>query len=100
MFCQIFSCPHITPKPDSPGKIVWLSGPPGAGKSTTAKMLAKKCGYAYYEADCTMGMMNPFLKLNADDEFESMLEARPLKVRNTALNGDSRGPYNSNESTG
>ena len=43
-------------------------------------MLAKKCGYAYYEADCTMGMMNPFLKLNADDEFESMLEARPLKV--------------------
>ena len=84
MFCRsvlVFcSCPHITPKPDAPGKIVWLSGPPGAGKSTTAKMLAKRCGYAYYEADCTMGMMNPFLKLNADDEFESMLEARPLKV--------------------
>jgi len=73
------SCPHITPRPDAPGKIIWLSGPPGAGKSTTAKMLAKKCGYVYYEADCTMGMMNPFLKLNADDEFESMLEARPLK---------------------
>ena len=31
------SCPHITPKPGAPGKIIWMSGAPGAGKSTVAK---------------------------------------------------------------
>ena len=50
------------------------------------KMLARRRGYAYYEADCTMGMMNPFLRPSADsDEFQSMLEARPLKVTKGAI---------------
>ena len=52
-------------------------------------MLARRRGYAYYEADCTMGMMNPFLRPSADsDEFQSMLEARPLKVTESGCTYD------------
>ena len=34
------------------GKIIWLSGAPGMGKSTTAQILGRLHGYVYYEADC------------------------------------------------
>ena len=35
------TCSHITPKPGTPGKIYWLSGPPGAGKSTICQLMAR-----------------------------------------------------------
>ena len=41
-----------TIQPDVPGKILWLSGAPGMGKSTSAQMLGRDHGYVYYEADC------------------------------------------------
>ena len=34
------------------GKLIWITGPPGTGKSTTAQCLARDHGYVYYEADC------------------------------------------------
>ena len=37
---------YIKPQPEKPGKLVWFSGPPGDGKSTTAQLLAKNHGYA------------------------------------------------------
>ena len=41
------------------GKLVWISGPPGAGKSTTAHLMCKDAGYVHYEGDCTMSFINP-----------------------------------------
>ena len=34
------------------GKLIWLSGAPGLGKSTSAQILGREHGFVYYEADC------------------------------------------------
>ena len=74
------SCPHITPKPGTSGKIIWLSGPPGAGKSTTCQLMARSNDYIYYEADCVFEMVNPFTDLHVDNPTMASMTARPLKV--------------------
>ena len=66
--------------PDKGGKIVWLSGPPGSGKSTTCQLLAQKKGFVYYEADCTMAGTNPFTDIYADNVWRANAQAQPLKV--------------------
>ena len=42
------TCSHITPKPGAPGKIYWLSGPPGAGKSTICQLMAREKGFRQF----------------------------------------------------
>ena len=74
------SCPHIIPKPGKPGKIYWLSGPPGAGKSTTCHLLAKKNDYIYYEADATSQLKNPFIPVDVDDPAMAQMNQKSLKV--------------------
>jgi len=73
------SCPHITPQPGKAGKVVWLSGPPGSGKSTTCQLLATNQDYIYYEADCTCSLINPFVDLNADNPSVAAFMSKPLK---------------------
>merc|ERR1712218_286869 len=46
------------------GRIIWLCGPPGTGKSTAAQIIARNHGYVYYEADTFNQMRNPFIDLN------------------------------------
>ena len=48
-----------TVQPDKPGKVIWLTGAPGMGKSTSAQILGREHGYVYYEADCFGGLKNP-----------------------------------------
>ena len=74
-------CPHITPKPEKQGRIFWLSGPPGTGKSTTCQLMARKKGYVYYEADATMALINPFIDINIENPSLSTMKGRPMKVR-------------------
>ena len=78
--CHIFSCPYETPGAEKPGKVFWLSGGPGAGKSTTCQLLAKKNGYVYYEADSTMKLCNPFIDVNVNNPSLASVSAKPLKV--------------------
>jgi len=73
------SCPHITPKPNEQGKIFWLSGPPGAGKSTNCQLLAKHKNFVYYEADCTMSLINPFTDLETENPSMASFNSKALK---------------------
>ena len=77
-FC---SCPHVTPRPERRGKIFWLSGPPGAGKSTTCQLMAREKGYVYYEADATTSFVNPFVDLDAENPSMATMQQKPVKVR-------------------
>ena len=61
-------------------KIVWFSGPPGSGKSTSAQMLGRKHGYVFYEGDCIMQSLSPFIDLNVEEPTMVQNEQIPLKV--------------------
>jgi len=54
-------------QPEVPGKVLWLSGSPGMGKSTSAQILAREDGYVYYEADCFAILKNPYIAMDADE---------------------------------
>ena len=72
-------CPYKI-QPENQGRLIWLSGPPGAGKSTTCQMLGKEAGYLYYEADAIMNYVNPFVPLDAKEASLAMIYQKGLKV--------------------
>ena len=71
---------YIKPQPGKAGKLLWFSGPPGAGKSTTAQLLARNHGYVYYEADCMSIFVNPFIDINTPEPSMAQMNQKPLKV--------------------
>ena len=85
------SCPY-TKQPENQGKLLWLSGPPGAGKSTTAQLLAKDHGQVYYEADGFLNMINPYIPLDVPEPslaqfHQKSVTGRPRKTMETLLRG-------------
>jgi len=67
-------------QPEVDGHIIWLTGAPGLGKSTTAQLLAREDGYVYYEADCFAQLKNPYLPLDEDGSLaEAVLKQKTLK---------------------
>merc|ERR550532_1407826 len=70
---------YIKPQPGKPGKLLWFSGPPGAGKSTTAQLLARNNGYVYYEADCMSIFVDPFIDINTPEPSMAQMNQKPLK---------------------
>merc|ERR1712062_292364 len=66
-------------QPEYQGKILWLSGAPGLGKSTSAMLLGKNAGYVYYEADSFMNHMNPYVSTNSDEPSLAMMSQKFLK---------------------
>merc|ERR1712013_273498 len=66
-------------QPDKKGKIVWFTGAPGMGKSTCAQLLARNHGYVYYEADCFMGLKNPYVPLDVANPSMAQMHQKVLK---------------------
>ena len=71
---------HYKVQPENQGKLIWLSGMSGSGKSTTGQLMGKEAGYVYYEADCTMNGLNPFVPLDSENPTLAAFRQKPLKV--------------------
>ena len=71
--------PYIKVQPEKQGKLVWFSGPPGAGKSTTAQLLAGNNGFVYYEADCLSIFANPFIDIHTPNPSMAQMKQKPMK---------------------
>ena len=54
-------------QPENQGKLIFLTGAPGSGKSTTALKLAQKEGFVYYEGDAFPRMKNPYVPISVDE---------------------------------
>jgi len=65
-------------QPENLGKFIWLTGPPGLGKSTSAQLLGRNHGFAYYEADCFASCRNPYIPLDVPDPSMAQVNQRPL----------------------
>jgi hypothetical protein len=52
---------HYTLQPGRQGKLLWITGAPGLGKSTTAQLLSRHHGFVFYEGDCFFGVRNPYI---------------------------------------
>merc|ERR1719342_1574149 len=60
------SCPHKA-QPGRQGRLIWITGPPALGKSTTAQLLSREHGYVYYEGDCFFRLRNPYIPPNVEN---------------------------------
>ena len=76
---QTTKCLETSRKESFIGKLVWLSGSPGMGKSTSAQYLAKDHGFVYYEADAFGLLLNPFNTLESDNPSLATSSQRVLK---------------------
>jgi len=66
-------------QPEKQGRLLWFTGPPGLGKSTTAQLFAREHDYVYYEADCFASIKNPYVPLDVDDPTMATMRQRGLK---------------------
>jgi len=66
-------------QPDKKGRILWFTGAPGMGKSTSAQLLARNHDYVYYEADCFRALKNPYIPLDVDNPSMAQTNQKPLK---------------------
>ena len=66
-------------QPENQGRLLWFSGQPGLGKSTTAQLLAREHGYVYYEADCFNNLKNPYIPVDTPNPTMAQLNQRSLK---------------------
>lgn len=70
---------HYKIQPDYIGKLLWVSGAPGLGKSTSGLVLSKIAGYVYYEADAFGAHVNPYIPPDVDEPSLATAKQTPLK---------------------
>ena len=70
---------HYKIQPEYIGKLVWISGAPGLGKSTSGLYLSKIAGYVYYEADAFGMHVNPYIPSDVDEPSLATVKQKPLK---------------------
>jgi len=70
---------HYKVQPEYQGKLLWITGPPGAGKSTSGQMLSKIADYVYYEADAFMSNANPYIPPDAAEPSLATFKQKPLR---------------------
>ena len=70
---------HYKIQPEYNGKLIWVSGAPGLGKSTTGLFLSRKAGYVYYEADAYGANVNPYIPPDAEEPSLATQKQKPLK---------------------
>jgi len=66
-------------QPDNLGKLLWITGAPGLGKSTSAQLLGRSFGYVYYEADCFGACKNPYIPVDVPNPSMAVMHQKPLK---------------------
>merc|ERR1719430_198206 len=69
---------HHKVQPEYQGRLIWITGPPGLGKSTSAQLLSREHGFIYYEGDCFFGLRNPYIP--ADVENPSLHQTKQRKL--------------------
>ena len=71
---------HYKIQPKIQGTLLWITGAPGLGKSTTGDLLSKKANYVYYEADAFMWHLNPYIPPDtSENSRENLLDQKHLK---------------------
>ena len=75
------ACPYKI-QPWNQGKLLWIAGNPGSGKSTVGHLMSKEAGYVYLEGDCVDSFVNPFISpdLSENDATKNAFRQKPLKV--------------------
>ena len=72
------TCPTAPLQSGPPGLLLWLTGAPGSGKSTTAQLLARNHGWVYYDVDCFGDLRNPFIHPDTSNPTMATARQRPL----------------------
>merc|ERR1711953_673097 len=65
-------------QPGVGGRLVFITGPPGSGKSTSAQLLAREKGFVYYEVDCFWFVKNPYVPIDVAEPTMAMESQRDL----------------------
>ena len=65
-------------EPERQGRLIWITGPPGLGKSTSAQLLSREHGFVFYESDCFFALKNPYIP--PDVENPSMAQVKQKRL--------------------
>ena len=65
-------------EPEREGKLVWITGAPGLGKSTTGQLLSRNHGFVFYEGDCFWSLRNPYIPPDVPEASLAQLKQKRL----------------------
>jgi len=65
-------------EPQNQGRLIWITGLPGLGKSTSAQFLSREHGFVYYEADCFFSLKNPYIPPDVENPTLAIKHQRKL----------------------